>query len=81
MSRVIVLCRTLTAAQLDRAADLDRDLAAVATALHRDARVAAGIAVAVAREAFRPGETMRAWWNRASSDIFPKDVNKGNVWQ
>ena len=33
--------RTLTAARLDRDADLDRDLGAVATALHHDAGVPA----------------------------------------
>jgi hypothetical protein len=70
VSRVVVLCRTITAARLDRVADLDRDLAAVAAALHRDAGVAAGIAAAVAREAFRPGETVRAWWNRATAGAY-----------
>jgi hypothetical protein len=61
-------CRTLTAARLDRDADLDRDLGAVATALHHDAGVPADQAIATAREAFRPGETVRDWWNRATTD-------------
>jgi hypothetical protein len=39
-------CRTLTAARLDRDADLDRDYAAVATALCHDAGVPADHAIA-----------------------------------
>jgi hypothetical protein len=58
----------LTAARLDRDADLDRDYAAVATALHRDAGMPADQAIARARETFRPGETVRDWWNRATTD-------------
>jgi hypothetical protein len=54
-------CRTLTAARLDRDADLDRDYAAVATALHYDAGVPADQAITRAIESFRPGETVRAW--------------------
>jgi hypothetical protein len=38
-------CRTLTSARLDRDADLDRDYAAVATALHADAGVPADQAI------------------------------------
>jgi len=68
VSRAAALCRTLTAARLDRDADLDRDLGAVATALHHDAGVPADQAIAKAREAFRPGETVRGWWNRATTD-------------
>jgi hypothetical protein len=59
MSRAAPRCRTLTPARLDRGADLDRDLGAVATALHSDAGVPADQAIARAREAFRPGETVR----------------------
>ena len=68
MSRAPPRCRTLTAARLDRDADLDRDLGAVATALHHDAGVPADQAIATARETFRPGETVRGWWNRATTD-------------
>jgi hypothetical protein len=57
---------TLTAARLDREVDLDRDLAAVATALHYDAVLSADAAITRARETFRPGATVRAWWDRAS---------------
>jgi hypothetical protein len=60
-------CRTLTAARLDRVADLDRDLAAVATALHNDAGLLVDAAITRARETFRPGETVRDWWDRAAA--------------
>jgi hypothetical protein len=69
MSRAPPRCRTLTAARLDREADLDRDLGAVATALHYDVGVPADQSIATARETFRPGETVRDWWNRATTDI------------
>jgi hypothetical protein len=59
-------CRTLTAARLDRDADLDRDYTAVATALHHDAGLLVDVAITWARETFRPGATVRAWWDRAS---------------
>jgi hypothetical protein len=59
-------CRTLTAARLDRDADLDRDHAAVATALHYDVSLPADAAITRARETFRPGATVRPWWDRAS---------------
>lgn len=52
-----------------RRADLDRDYAAVGTALHQDAGVPADQAIARARETFRPGETVRGWWNRATTDM------------
>jgi hypothetical protein len=68
MSRVAPRCRTLTAARLDRDADLDRDLGAVATALHHDAGMPADRAIAMARATFRPGEAVRDWWNRATTD-------------
>ena len=68
MSRAAPRCRTLTAARLDRDADLDRDYAAVATALHYDVGVPADEAIARARETFRPGETVRDWWDRATTD-------------
>jgi hypothetical protein len=58
--------RTLTSARLDRDADLDRDHAAVATALHYDAGLPSDQAITRARETFRPGATVRAWWDRAS---------------
>jgi hypothetical protein len=67
VSRAAPRCRTLTAARLDRAADLDRDYAAVATALHYDVGVPAERAITRARETFRPGETVRAWWDRAAT--------------
>ena len=51
--------RTLTSARLDRVADLDRDLAAVASALHHDAGLPVDAAITRARETFRPGETVR----------------------
>jgi hypothetical protein len=69
MSRAAPVCRTLTAARFDRDADLDRDLGAVGTALHQDAGVPADQAIAKAREAFRPGERVRDWWSRATTDI------------
>ena len=56
---------TLTAARLDREADLDRDLAAVADVLHRDAGLLVDTAITRARETFRAGETVGQWWNRA----------------
>jgi hypothetical protein len=59
-------CRTLTAARLDRIADLDRDHAAVATALYHDAGLPADQAITRARETFRPGATVRAWGELAS---------------
>jgi hypothetical protein len=68
VSRVAPRCRPLAAARLDRHADLDRDLGAVATALHHYAAVPADQAIATARETFRPGETVRDWWNRATTD-------------
>ena len=57
--------RILTSARLDREASLDRDYAAVATALHYDAGVPADHAINRAIESFRPGETVRARWDRA----------------
>jgi hypothetical protein len=68
MSRVAPLCLTLTAARLDRDADLERDYAAVATALHHDTVLPADQAITRACETFRPGETVRDWWNRATTD-------------
>jgi hypothetical protein len=59
-------CHTLTAARLDRDADLDRDYAAVATALHYDAGLPADQAITRAIESFRAGETVREWWDRAT---------------
>jgi hypothetical protein len=59
-------CRSLTRARLDREADLDRDRAAVATALYDDAGLPADEAISQARETFRPGATVRAWWDRAN---------------
>jgi hypothetical protein len=59
---------TLTAARLDRDADLDRDYAAVATALHYDVGVPADQAIATACKTFRPGETVRDRWDRATTD-------------
>ena len=47
MSRAVPRCRALTAARLDRDADLDRDLGAVATALHQDAGVPADQALSL----------------------------------
>jgi hypothetical protein len=58
-------CRTLTRARLDRDADLDPDYAAVATALHYDVDMPADQAITRAIESFRPGETVREWWDRA----------------
>jgi hypothetical protein len=57
--------RTLTSARLDRDADLDRDLAAVASALHHGAGLLVDAAITRARETFRAGETVRDWWERA----------------
>jgi hypothetical protein len=68
VSRADPRCRTLTAARLDRDADLDCDLGAVATALHYDVGVPADQAIAKGREALRPGETVRGWWKRATTD-------------
>jgi hypothetical protein len=65
MKRTAPPCRTLTSARLDRDADLDRDLAAVASALHHDAGLLVDAATTRARETFRPGETVRDWWLRA----------------
>ena len=62
---------TLTPARLDREADLDRDYAAVATALHYDAGLPADQAIIRACETFRPGETVRAWWERATAGKKP----------
>ena len=62
---------TSVAARRDRDADLDRDLGAVATALHYDAGVPADQAITRARETFRPGETVRAWWERATAGKKP----------
>jgi hypothetical protein len=58
-------CHTLTAARVDRDADLPRDYAAVATALHYDAGLPADAAITRAIETFRAGETVRDWWDRA----------------
>jgi hypothetical protein len=57
----------LTADRLDRKADLERDLAAVATALHYGAGPMVDAAMARARETFRPGETVREWWDRVTA--------------
>jgi hypothetical protein len=57
--------RTLTSARLDRDANLDRDLAAVASALHHGAGLLVDAAITRARETFRAGETVRDWWERA----------------
>ena len=65
MKRTAPPCRTLTSARLDRDADLDRDLAAVASALHHDAGLLVDAAITRARETFRPGETVRDWRLRA----------------
>jgi hypothetical protein len=65
MKRTAPPCRTLTASRLDRAAVLDRDYAAVATALHYDAGLPADAAIIRAIETFRAGETVRNWWDRA----------------
>ena len=65
MERIALQCRSLTAARLDRDADLDRDYAAVATALHYDTGMPADQAITRAIKSFRPGETVRAWWDRA----------------
>ena len=65
MKRTAPPCRTLTASRLDRAAVLDRDYAAVATALHYDAGLPADAAITRAIETFRAGETVRDWWDRA----------------
>lgn len=56
-------CRTLTAAWLDRDADLDRDLGAVATALHHDAGLPADQAIA------RAGAAFRGYRGRVSGDL------------
>jgi hypothetical protein len=37
-------------------------------ALHYDVGVPADRALAKAREAFRPGETVQDWWDRATTD-------------
>lgn len=58
---------TLTAARLDRIADLDRDYGAVATALHYDHDMPVATALARASETFKTGETVRAWIARAVS--------------
>jgi hypothetical protein len=65
MKRTAPPCRTLTASRLDRDAVLDRDYAAVATALHYDAGLPADAAITRAIETFRAGETVRDWWDRA----------------
>jgi hypothetical protein len=57
--------RILTSAHLDREANLDRDYAAVAAALHYDTGLPADAAIARALETFRPCETVREWWDRA----------------
>ena len=57
MKSAVPPCRTLTAARLDRDADLDRDYGAVATALHHDAGLPPDAAITRARVTFRPGET------------------------
>jgi hypothetical protein len=59
--------RILTRARLDREADVDRDLAAVAAALHHNAGLLVDVAITRARETFRPGETVREWWDRAKA--------------
>ena len=59
--------RILTAARLDRDADLNRDLGAVATTLHYVAGLPADQALTRARETFRAGETVRDWWGRAAA--------------
>jgi hypothetical protein len=67
MKRAASPTRILTAAQLDREADLERDLAALAIALHHNARLLVYTAITTARETFRPGETVQDWWNRATT--------------
>jgi hypothetical protein len=39
----------------------------VATALHYDAGMPADQAITRAIESFRPGETVRDWWDRATT--------------
>ena len=68
MNRIAPRCRTLTAARLDQDAGLDRDYAAVVTAVHHDTGVPADQAIARTRETFRSGETLQDWWNRATTD-------------
>jgi len=57
----------LTTGRLDRAADPDRDLGSVAMASHHDVGMPADQATAKAREAFRAGEMVRGWSDRASA--------------
>lgn len=52
---------TLTDARLDRIADLQRDLGALASALHYDHGYAPDDAIAVATDAFEAGKTVREW--------------------
>jgi hypothetical protein len=67
MIRAAPPSRTLTNARLDRVANLDRDYAAVAMALHYDASLPAKAAITRAIETFPDGETVRDWWDRAAA--------------
>jgi hypothetical protein len=57
--------RILQSTRLDREANFARDHGAVAAALHYDMGLPADAALARAQETFRPGETVRKWWDRA----------------
>jgi hypothetical protein len=52
---------------LDRVADLGCALGAVVTVLYHGAGLPGAQVIARTRETFRPGETVRNWWNRASA--------------
>jgi len=65
----------LTHARLDREADRRRDLAAVADALHHDLGLLVHAAITRARETFRAGETVRAWWDRARAPMNEPDAH------
>jgi predicted transcriptional regulator len=58
----------LTNARLDRIADMQRDLGAVATALHYDRGYTVEDAVRVATDAFEAGKTVREWLASAEHD-------------
>ena len=67
MIRAASPSRTLTSARLDQVANLDRDYATVAAALHYETGLPADAAIDRAVETFRAGETVRDWWKQAAA--------------
>ena len=57
--------RSPPAGHLDQLADANRDLGAVATALCYEKGLLPDMALTRAIEAYREGDTVRVWWERA----------------